>query len=92
MCCLVVLTVLTSFQARNTVVWTLSSFNSSNAIEMLLLVASCVGRSHLVDTGRYYTAYSFDSQEFQTRVFTDENINMSFSSDRPFIGQDSYTK
>ena len=66
------------------VVWLPSSFNSSNAIAMLLLVASCVDRAVLVDTGtvRDYSAYDFDCQEFQTRVFIDENKNMSFLSDR----------
>ena len=49
------------FQARNTVVRLPSSFNSSNAIAMLLLVAGCVDRSLLVDTVRYYSAYDFDS-------------------------------
>ena len=74
---------LTLFQARNTVVSLPSSFNSSNAIiAMLLLVASCVDRSLLVDTVRDYSAYDFDRQEFQTRVFIDENKNMSFLSDR----------
>ena len=52
---------LTLFQARNTVVWLPSSFNSSNAIAMLLLVASCVGRLLLVDTVRDYSAYDVDS-------------------------------
>ena len=52
---------LTLFQARNTVVWLPSSFNSSNAIAMLLLVASFVDRSLLVDTVRDYSAYNFDS-------------------------------
>ena len=49
-------------QARNTVVWLPSSFNSSNAIiAMLLLVASSVDRSRLVHTVRDYGAYDFDS-------------------------------
>ena len=69
---------LTLFQARNTVVWLPLPFNSSNAIAMLLLVASSVDRSLLVDTVGDYSAYDFDSQEFQTRVFIDENKNMSF--------------
>ena len=73
---------LTLFQARNTVVWLPLSFNSSNAIAMLLLVASCVDRSLLVDTARDYSAYDFDRSEFQTRVVIDENKNMSFLSDR----------
>ena len=51
---------LTLFQARDTVVWLPSSFNSFNAIAMLL-VASCVDRSLLVDTVRDYIAYDFDS-------------------------------
>ena len=42
-------------------IWLPSSFNSSNAIAMLLLVASCVDRSPLVDTVRDYSAYDFDS-------------------------------
>ena len=48
---------------------------------MLLLVASCVDRSRLVDTVRDYSAYNFDSQEFQTRVFIEEIKNVSFLSD-----------
>ena len=52
---------LTLFQARNTVVCLPSSFNFSNAMAMLLLVASCVDRSPLVDTVRDYSAYDFDS-------------------------------
>ena len=35
--------------------------HSSNAIAMLLLVASCVDRSLLVDIVRDYSAYDFDS-------------------------------
>ena len=49
---------------------------------MLLLVASCVDRSLLVDTVRDYSAYDFVSQVFQTRVLLDENKNMSVLSDR----------
>ena len=64
---------MTLFQARNTVVWLPSSINSSNAIAMLLFVASCVDRSLLVHTVRDYCAYNFDSKEFQTRVLIDEN-------------------
>ena len=30
----------------------------------MLLVASCVNRSLLVDTVRHYSAHDFDSQEF----------------------------
>ena len=55
---------MTLFQARNTVVWLPSSFNSTNAIAMLLLVASCVDRSLLVDTVRDCSPYDFDSEEF----------------------------
>ena len=73
---------LTLFQAQNTVVWLPSSFNSSNAIAMLLLVASCVDRSLLLHTVRYYSANNLDIQDLQTRVFEDENKNMLFSSNR----------
>ena len=45
------------FQALNTVVRMPSSFNSSNAIAMLLLVAGCVDRSLLVGAVRDYSAY-----------------------------------
>ena len=62
---------LTSFQARNAVVWLASSFNSTNDIAMLLVVASCVDRSRLVVSAvRDYSAYDFDSSEFQTRVIS----------------------
>ena len=73
---------LTLFLARNTVVWLPSSFNSSNAIAMLLLVAICVDRSLLVDTVRDYSVYNFDSKYFQTRVLIDENTNIVIMSDR----------
>ena len=50
---------------------------------MLLLVASCVDRSLLVHrTVRDYSAYNFDSQVCQTRIFRDGNKKMSFSSGR----------
>ena len=49
------------FQARNTVARLPSSFNPSDAIAMLLLVASCVDRSLFVDTVRDYSAYDFDN-------------------------------
>ena len=49
------------FQARNTVVQLPSPFNSSDAIAMLLLAASCVDCSLLVDTVVDYSAYNFDS-------------------------------
>ena len=70
-------------QARNTVVWLHSPFNSSNAIAMLL-VASCVDRSLLVDITAVpdYSACDFDSYEFQTRVLLDENKTCHFLSDR----------
>ena len=45
---------------------------------MLLLVASCVDRSLLVHTVRDYSAYNFDSYEFQTRVLIDENKTRKF--------------
>ena len=50
-----------TLQARNTVVWLPSSSNSSKSITMLLLVASCVDRSLLLDTARKYSAYDFAS-------------------------------
>ena len=49
---------------------------------MLLLVASCVDRSLLVDTVRDYSAYDFVSKVFQTRVLFDNKKNMIFLSDR----------
>ena len=70
---------LTLFRPPNTVVWLPSSFNPSIAIAMLLLVASCVERSLLVQTVRDYSAYNFDSQEFQARVLIiDENKSCHF--------------
>ena len=52
-------------------VWLSWSFNPSNSIAMLLLVASCVDRLHLVHTVRDYSAYNFDSYEFcQFTCFT----------------------
>ena len=52
---------LTVFHARKTVVSLPWSFNSSNVIAMLLLVASCVDRSLLEDTVRNDSAYDFYS-------------------------------
>ena len=48
---------------------------------MLLLVASRVDRSLIVDTMRDHNAYGFVSKVFQTRVLSDENKNMSVLSD-----------
>ena len=60
---------LKSFEARNTVVWLPLSFNSSNAIiAMLLLVASCVDRSLLVDTVRDYSMRLQRLQFRQSRI------------------------
>ena len=60
---------LTLFQARNTVVWLPSSFNSSHAImAMLLLVASCVDRSLLVDTVRTTALTILTGKDFRLEV------------------------
>ena len=48
---------------------------------MLLLVASCVDRSLLVNTVRDYSAYNFVSKVFQTRDLSKDNKNMSVLSD-----------
>ena len=59
---------LTVFRARNAVVSLSSSFNFSNAITMLLLVASCVDRSLLVDKAVH--DYSAGSTVFETKIKT----------------------
>ena len=67
---------LTLFQVRNTVVLLPSSFNFSKTFAMLLLVASCVDRSLLVDTARDYSAKDFIRYVLQTRFIFNETKNL----------------